>query len=76
MQKDSRLLVIDTVTDDKNRSYFGKILDLQMLIGTSGGRERTLDEFRILFRKAGLNLTRKINTSTPFYFVEGKLSAK
>jgi C-methyltransferase len=76
MHEKSRLLIIDSVMDDKNHSSFGKILDLQMLIGTSGGRERTLDEFRELFSKAGLTMTRAINTATPFHFIEGKIAVK
>lgn len=68
----ARLLVIDSVISEKNRPSFGKTLDLQMLIGTSGGRERTADEFRRVFEAAGFILNKLINTATPFYFLEGK----
>jgi hypothetical protein len=74
IHKNVRLLVIDAVVDDKNINSFGKVLDLQMLIGTTGGRERTSTEFTELFKMAGFTLTRIIDTATPFSFIEGKLA--
>jgi hypothetical protein len=61
------------VVSDNNTNSFGKILDLQMLIGTSGGRERTAKEFRDIFGEAGFKMSKLINTATPFYFIEGCL---
>ncbi len=70
MPANAHLLIIDSLIEDDNSSSFGKILDLQMLIGTSGGRERTRDEFDHIFGDAGFRLLRTIDTATPFSFIE------
>jgi hypothetical protein len=38
---------------------------------THGGRERTETEFRALFQKAGLKLTRVVKTESPMVVLEG-----
>jgi hypothetical protein len=35
-----------------------KVLDIEMLVMTPGGRERTAEEFRALLASAGLRLSR------------------
>lgn len=45
-------------------------LDLQMLVLTSGGRERTESEFRRLLADAGFELRRVIPTQSPFSILE------
>jgi precorrin-6B methylase 2 len=45
-------------------------LDLQMLVLTPGGRERTEDEFRSLLRKSGFELRAVIPTASPFCILE------
>lgn len=71
MPAGARLLIIDALIEDNNKNSFGKILDLQMLIGTTGGRERTRAEFSAVFTAAGFRLLRTIDTATPFSFIEG-----
>jgi hypothetical protein len=71
MPKDAKLLVIETIIKKDNKPSFGKTLDLQMLVGTTGGKERTLDEYRNIFNLAGFNLNRVIPNATPFSFIEG-----
>jgi hypothetical protein len=51
--------------------HFGKILDIEMLVITSGGRERTEDDFRKLYQAAGFELTRVMPTQSPVSVVEG-----
>jgi hypothetical protein len=63
--------VIDAVLKPDNKPAFGKLLDLQMMIGTNGGRERTRDEFETVFNASGFCLTRVIGNPTPFSFIEG-----
>jgi hypothetical protein len=41
-----------------------------MLAFTPGGRERTADEYAVLFGKAGLKLTRVVPTQSPVSVVE------
>jgi SAM-dependent methyltransferase len=53
-----RVVVYDAVIEPGNEPDFGKLLDLEMLVITPGGRERTREEFEHLFTRAGLRLTR------------------
>jgi O-methyltransferase domain/Dimerisation domain len=66
----SRLLVIDPVIPPGNAPHWGKLLDLEMLVMTPYGRERTREEFRTLFRRAGLRLRRVVPTSSPVSILE------
>jgi O-methyltransferase domain/Dimerisation domain len=45
-------------------------LDLQMLVLTPGGRERTEEEFRSLLRQTGFDLRAVIPTASPFRILE------
>jgi O-methyltransferase domain len=49
-------------------------LDLQMLVLTPGGRERTAREFRSLLGEAGFELWRVLSTQSPFSILEGVAS--
>ncbi|MCC5661240.1 acetylserotonin O-methyltransferase [Nostoc sp. XA010] len=72
MPPNGKLLVIEPVVPSGNERYFGvKLMDLQMLIGTDGGRERTADEFEKLFIEAGFRLTKVIPTKSSCSIVEG-----
>lgn len=68
---DSKLVVIETIIKTDNKPSFGKTIDLQMLVGTTGGKERTLDEYTQIFNLAGFKLNRVIPNATPFSFIEG-----
>jgi len=45
--------------------------DLNMLVGP-GGRERSEEEYRALLERAGLRLTRVIDTGTRVSVIEGR----
>ena len=49
----------------------GKLLDLEMLVMTPDGRQRTEDEYRRLCAAAGFELTRIVPTRTQFCLIEG-----
>jgi hypothetical protein len=66
-----KILLVETVIRNDNKEAFGKILDLQMLIGTENGRERTEAEFRQLFEAAGFSLSKVVKTVSPFCVIEG-----
>ncbi len=68
---DGKLLLSEMVIPPDNRPYFGTVFDLEMQIGTTGGRERTEAEFRALFETAGFKLTRTIPTPSYSYVIEG-----
>jgi len=69
MNPGGRILVVETVIPPLNEPCFGKWLDLMMLI--VGGRERTEEQYRRLFRKAGLTLSRIVPTAHEVSVIEG-----
>lgn len=71
LNPNGKILVIETVIKKDNKAAFGKILDLQMLLGTEKGKERTEEEFKYLFEEAGFKLTRIVKTISPFCIIEG-----
>lgn len=68
--EDGKLLLVEAVIPPGNTSYFGKLVDLEMLT-TAGGRERTEVEYRALFDAAGFKLTKIFPTSSPWNIIEG-----
>jgi SAM-dependent methyltransferase len=66
-----KLLIVDVVVPPGDEPHFGKILDLEMLVVTHGGRERDKAEFRRLLAAAGFTLTRVVPTLAPVSVVEG-----
>jgi hypothetical protein len=50
------ILAVEQVVEDGPRAAVAKLLDLEMLAMTPGGRERTGPEFAALFERAGLRL--------------------
>ena len=70
-----KLLVLDALIPPPNEPHFGKLLDLEMLVVTANGRERTEEEFRSLFDRAGFRLARSIPTPAPIAVIEGELRA-
>lgn len=74
MNQGSRLLIMETVIENNNMPSFGKIFDLQMLLGTRGGKERTDREFEDILIESGFRLKRIINTVSPFSIIEALVS--
>ena len=66
-----KILVIEAIINEDNKAGFGKMLDLQMLIGTERGKERTEKEYRFIFEKAGFKLNKAVKTISPFSVIEG-----
>lgn len=69
MGEKAKVLVVDNVIPPGNDPFWGKLLDIRMLV--IGGRERTKKEFGELFGRAGLRLTRIVRTKCPLSIVEG-----
>jgi hypothetical protein len=65
-----RVLGIDAVVPHGNTLHWSKDIDILMMVET-GGRERTEEEFRDLYRKGGFTLTRVIPTELTLSIVEG-----
>jgi hypothetical protein len=69
-----KLLIVDPVVPRDNLPHYGKLLDLQMLVLTPHGRERTKTEFARLLNGAGFRLTRVIATNSPVSVVEAVMA--
>jgi hypothetical protein len=65
------LLLSENVVEPDNQPSPAKFLDINMLVMTEGGRERSSEEYRELFRGAGFELTRTIPTPAGLYVIEG-----
>lgn len=65
------LLVVEMVIPPGNDPFFGKLLDLEMLV-CFGGRERSEDEYGALLAQAGFELVRVIATATPSSLLEAR----
>lgn len=66
----ARLFVLESVIPPGNEPYFGKILDLQMLVFTHGGRERTRQEWEKLLAAGGFKLQQIAPTPAPLCVIE------
>ncbi len=71
MQPGGKVLIVDAVIPPGNGPHFGKLLDLEMLVLTPRGRERTRAEFRELLKRSGFRLRRVVSTATHLSVVEG-----
>ena len=71
LRASGRVLICDMVMPEDSAPSPAKVLDIQMLVMTPGGRERTAEEFRVLFASAGLRLSRIVETALPICTVEG-----
>ncbi len=61
MNQKSKLLIIEMIVPPGNQPSIAKLLDLEMLV-TTGGRERTEEEFRSLLEESGFKLAQITNT--------------
>jgi SAM-dependent methyltransferase len=64
-----KILVVESVVPPGNEPFFGKDLDLTMLV-LPGGLERTEAEYRQLFAGAGLKLARIVKSPTEMCVLE------
>jgi ubiquinone/menaquinone biosynthesis C-methylase UbiE len=72
MPDDGKLLVVEQVIPPGNEPFFGKLIDLHMLVNFSGGCERTEQEYRDLFAASGFELIRVVPTRSNVSVLEGK----
>jgi hypothetical protein len=70
LPRNGRVLVcVMVVTDDPGPTP-AKMLDIEMLVMTVGGKERTEAEFAELFASSGLRLNRIVPTARPVAVIE------
>jgi len=72
MSDNGTLLLVENVVEADNQPHFGKFLDINMLLMTEGGRERTSAEYRALYQQAGFELTQIIPTNSRICIIEGR----
>jgi len=70
MVDSGKLLIIEVAIAEDNIPSFGKIFDLQMLVGAPGGKERTRREFENILSLSGFRLKRVIPTVSHFSIIE------
>jgi O-methyltransferase domain len=56
MAPGGRILVLEAIVPGHDGDHFVKAVDLEMLVDTGAGRERTRPEFDALFARAGLRV--------------------
>jgi hypothetical protein len=70
LPKDGRVLLCEMVVSDEPGPTPAKMLDIEMLVMTVGGKERTKEEFADLFAACGLRLNRIVPTGRPISVIE------
>lgn len=70
MPTGGRLLIIEMVVPEGNQPSTAKLLDIQMMVSMTGGKERTRTEYERLLAGSGLKLTRIVPTIAPVGLVE------
>jgi hypothetical protein len=65
-----RVLIVEPVIPPGNDPFPGKLLDLNMLVMTEGGRERSAEEYAALLASVGLRLSRIVPTPSAVSVVE------
>jgi hypothetical protein len=70
LPKDGRVLICEMVVGDEPGPTPAKMLDIEMLVMTVGGKERTAEEFAALFAASGLRLNRVVPTARPICVIE------
>jgi SAM-dependent methyltransferase len=69
MKPGGKLLIVESIVPVGNEPHFSKGMDVHMLIMT-GGRERTIPEYRELLASSGFRLTRVVPTDSPVSIIE------
>ena len=69
MKRGGRVLLVETIIAEGSNQDFGKLIDIEMLV-SAGGQERTVNEYKDLFARAGLKLNRIVPTESPYSVIE------
>ncbi|KKN11458.1 hypothetical protein LCGC14_1026300 [marine sediment metagenome] len=69
---DGKVLIVECVIPPLNEPHFGKLIDIEMMVLTPFGYERTEEEFRDILKKSGFQLTNIITMMSPHSIVEAE----
>lgn len=72
LPSNGRILICEQIVADE--PGLAKLVDIEMLAMTVGGKERTVTEFSDLFSSAGLRLTQVFRTESPMCILEARLA--
>jgi SAM-dependent methyltransferase len=72
MRPNGKLLLAETVITSGQQGLIGTLMDLNMLVMTPGGRERTEEEYRQLLASAGFRLQRVIPATSTSSLIEAE----
>lgn len=70
MADNGRLLLVEMIMPKGNEPFVGKLIDLESLLITPGGYERTEAQYRSLLESAGFKVTKVIPTQTANSIIE------
>lgn len=70
LNEGGRVALVEQLVPPRNTADLALAIDLEMLVMTEGGYQRTLEEFNSLFRRAGLGLRRVVETKSPWCVME------
>jgi len=71
MKPGGRVIPLESVLASSNEPDFGKLIDLEMLV-MPGGCERTAENFRALFQRAGFSVTKIVPPKSPLSVIEAR----
>ena len=71
MPDSGRVLLVEMVLSPANAPHLSKLADIEMLIMTEGGCERTEEEYGALYEASGFRLSRVVPTESPWSVIEG-----
>ena len=66
----AKLLVVESIVESPNEPQFAKITDIEMLVQTHSGRERTRSEWQKLLSAGGFRFLRAVPTSSSVHVIE------
>lgn len=70
-----RVFLAEMIVPHSPEPHPAKFLDIEMLVMTPGGKERTVAEFSVLFESAGLELVQAHTTPGPICLIEARVAA-
>lgn len=70
LPENGRLLIVEMILTPPGEPHFSKLLDLEMLVMSPGGKERTVGDYEALLAAAGLRLSRVLPIAGPNSIIE------
>jgi hypothetical protein len=72
--KTGRVFLAEMIVPHTPEPHPAKFLDVEMLVMTPGGKERTTAEYAVLFETAGLELVQVRTTPGPICLIEARIA--